>query len=188
MRKLVFSINVSLDGCADHQVALADGELHDFATRLLETQAAVLFGRLTYQLFEGYWPHAGDDPGATQAELDFAATINAKPKFVFSNTLVQAAWEHTTVVRGDALEAIRGLKAQDGGDLALGGIRMIQACLQAGLVDEFWLLVQPRLWGTGRRLFAAGAGLQAYRLVDLATFGSGVAVLHYSVPDSPPRA
>ncbi len=80
-----FSINVSLDGFADHMVALADDELHEFYTdQLNTTKDTALFGRITYQLFEGYWPLAANDPQSTKSEIEFAIKINSMPKIVFS--------------------------------------------------------------------------------------------------------
>ena len=178
MRKLVFSMNVSLDGFADHEVALADDELHDFATRLLDTQDMVLFGRATYQLFESYWPSAPKDPQATKSMIAFARKINAMPKVVFSKTLPGASWNNTKLVRGDAVEELLKLKKEDGKDLAVGGISLIQTFLNRGLIDEYWLLVQPLIWGQGRRLFAGVTGRSEQRLLDVATFKSGVVVLH----------
>ena len=181
MRKLVFSMNVSLDGCADHRVALADDELHDFATRLLETEDMLLFGRGIYQLFVDYWPHARQDPQATTSMLAFADRINAIPKVVFSSTLEKVDWSNTRLVGTDMLAEVKRLKQEAGGRLAVGGLRMIQSCWQAGLIDEYWLLVHPLLWGPGRRLFENVPNAAAGELVDVSTFRSGVAVLHYAI-------
>ncbi len=179
MRKLVFSINVSLDGFADHTVAIADDELHDYATDQLEGQEAVLFGRATYQLFESYWPKAPEDPQSTPSIVHFANAINAKPKIVFSKTLQVASWNNTRLFQGDAVKEIRTLKQESGRSLAVGGIRMIQSCMQSQLVDEFWLLVHPVISGTGRRLFEGRNGPVNHKLLDTTTFKSGVVVLHY---------
>jgi len=181
MRKLVFSMNVSLDGFADHEVALADDELHDFAARLLDTQDMVLFGRVTYQLFESYWPAVPEDPQATKSEVAFARKINAMRKIVFSKTLPGASWNNTKLVKGDAIEEVIRLKKEDGKDLAVGGISLIQSFLNRGLIDEYWLLVQPLIWGKGRRLFDGGTARLDHELVDIKTFKSGVVVLHYSL-------
>ncbi len=79
-------MNLSLDGCADHRVAFADSELHDFATEQLDGLDIAMFGRETYQLMAGYWPHAHEDQEATQSMKDFADKFNAIPKIVFSST------------------------------------------------------------------------------------------------------
>ncbi len=179
MRKLIFSMNISLDGVADHTVAIADDELHEFATHLLETVDTVLFGRVTYQLFESYWPVAHEDPQATRSELAFADRINAIPKVVFSKTLQQAGWNNTQLVKGDAVKEVMKLKQGTGGSLSLGGISLIQTFMKLKLIDEYWLLVQPVIWGKGRRLFEGVSDRLDLKLVDSLTFKSGVVVLHY---------
>ena len=180
MRKLIFSLNISLDGVADHLVAIADDELHDFATHLLETVDTILFGRLTYQLMESYWPVAHQDPQATRSELAFADRINAMPKVVFSNTLQQAGWNNTQLVKGDAVKEVLKMKQGTGGSLSLGGIRLIQTFMKLKLIDEYWLLVHPVIWGAGRRLFEGMSDRIELKLVDSQTFKSGVVVLHYT--------
>jgi len=180
MRKLVFSINISLDGVADHKVAIADDELHDFSTHLMDTVDTVLFGRVTYQLFEGYWPVAYQDPHATKSVLRFADRINAVPKVVFSNTLQAAGWNNTQLVKGDVVKEVQMMKQGTGGHLSAGGISLLQTLLKANLIDEYWLLVQPVIWGKGRRLFEGGYDRTDLKLIDSMTFKSGVVVLHYS--------
>jgi dihydrofolate reductase len=179
MRKLIFSMNISLDGVADHTVAIADDELHNFATRLLESVEAVLFGRVTYQLFESYWPVAHEDPQATKSMLEFAHKINTMPKVVFSKTLQQASWNNTQLVKGDAVKEVLKMKQGTGGSLSLGGISLIQTFMKLKLIDEYWLLVHPVIWGRGRRLFEDGYDRLDLKLVDSQTFKSGVVVLHY---------
>ena len=179
MRKLVFSINVSLDGFADHTVAIADDELHDFFTAQLDTLDAELFGRVTYQLLESYWPVAPMDPAATKSDIEFANKINALPKIVFSNTLQSAGWNNTKLVKGNAVDKIRKLKLGNGKSMSVGGISIAQALMKLSLIDEFWLLIHPVIAGKGRRLFAGGNEKHDLKLVDTCTFRSGVVVLHY---------
>ncbi|HTX91789.1 MAG TPA: dihydrofolate reductase family protein [Anaerolineales bacterium] len=179
MRKLVFTMNVSLDGCADHRVAVADDELHDFSTDFLESVDTILFGRAAYLLLEGYWPVADEDPRATESMLEFARRINAMPKVVFSRTLRNAAWNNTQLVKKDAVETVQRMKREKGGTLSVGGIQLIQTFLNLRMIDEFWLLVQPLVWGEGRRLFDGVDDRLDFKLVDSRTFKSGVVVLHY---------
>ena len=180
MRKLVFTMNVSLDGVADHRVAVADDELHDFFTHWMEDVDTGLFGRATYQLMESYWPVAHEDPDATRSMLAFADRINTMPKVVFSNTLQQAGWNNTRLVKGDAVKEVLKMKQGTGGSLSLGGISLIQTFMKLKLIDEYWLLVHPMIWGAGRRLFDGLSDRLDLKLVDLLTFKSGVVVLHYS--------
>ncbi len=180
MRKLVFSMNVSLDGFADHEVAIADDELHDFATSLLDMEDMILFGRVTYQLFQSYWPHAPEDPNATKSMIEFAHKINAMPKIVFSKTLQGVDWNNTRLVKEDMVGDVMRMKQETGRNLAVGGISLIQTFMKLKLIDEFWLLVQPVIWGRGRRLFEGVTGRLDHKLMDTTTFKSGVVVLHYS--------
>ena len=179
MRKLIFSMNISLDGYADHTVAIADDELHEFASDLLDSVDIILFGRVTYQLMESYWPNARKDPGATKSMIEFADKINAKPKIVFSRTLQKAEWNNTRLVKDNIVEEVVKLKRQRGKNLSIGGIGMCQEFMKLGLIDEYWLLVQPVIIGKGRRLFESLRNRISLKLVDTKTFNSGVVVLHY---------
>ena len=181
MRRLILSINVSLDGFADHTVAVAaDDELHDFFSTLLDTTDIELLGRVTYQLMESYWPRAHEDPNATKGMLDFADKYNAIPKIVFSRTLQRADWNNTRLVKEGMVDEVLKLKKQPGRNISLGGISISQELMKLGLVDEYWLVVQPVLVGKGKRLFDGLKEKVDLELVDTKTFKSGVVVLHYS--------
>ena len=179
MRQLIFSMNISLDGYADHTVAIVDDELHENASDLLDTVDIILFGRVTYQLMESYWPHAHNDPSATKSMIEFADKINAKPKIVFSRTLQKAEWNNTRLVKDHIVEKVVKLKQQPGKNLSLGGISICQEFMRLGMVDEYWLLVQPVIVGKGKRLFERLQNQINLKLVDTKTFNSGVVVLHY---------
>lgn len=180
MRKIVLAINVSLDGFADHTVAVAaDGELHEFFRNLLDETDIAIFGRVTYQLMADYWPHAHEDPKATRGELEFADKFNAIPKIVFSRTLEQADWNNTKLIRDNMVDEVIRLKQEPGRNISIGGISVAQEFMRRGLIDEYWLVVQPVVCGKGRRLFDGLNGEIKLRLVDTKTFKSGVVVLHY---------
>jgi dihydrofolate reductase len=148
MGKLVFEINVSLDGFADHTVAVgADDELHVFFSDLLDETEVALFGRATYQLMESYWPHAHDDPKATKGELEFADKFNAVPKVVFSRTLQEANWNNTRLVKENMIEEVVNLKGQTTKNISLGGISISQEFIRLGMVDEYWIVLHPVLVG-----------------------------------------
>jgi len=173
-------MNLSLDGCADHRVAIADDELHDFASKLLNNVDILLFGRVTYELMESYWPHAHEDPNATASMIRFARKINAMPKIVFSETLKKAEWNNTTLVRNSPVEEVIKLKRESGKALSVGGISICQELMRHRLIDEYWILVQPVIWGKGRRLFdESNEEKTMLKLIDTKTFKSGVVVLHY---------
>lgn len=179
MRKLIFQINVSLDGYADHTVAIADDELHDFSTDLLNTVDTVLFGRVTYQLFESYWPLAPKDPEATKSIVEFANKINAIPKIVFSKTLQNVGWNNTRLVKSNMAEEVLKLKQGTGKNLSVGGLSLAQSLMKLSLIDEYLILVQPVVVGKGRRLFDGVNDRLDLKLSGTKTFRSGVVVLHY---------
>lgn len=104
----------------------------------IQTSDAALLGRVTYQMFAAYWPTQ------TQNEFGVADKLNSQPKFVVSSTLDKAEWNNTTVLKGNVVEEIRRLKQQPGGDIRLSGsATLAQSLMQAGLVDEYWLLCIP---------------------------------------------
>jgi dihydrofolate reductase len=180
MRKLTLSINVSLDGFADHTVAVAaDDELHDFFSGLLDDTDIVLLGRVTYQLMESYWPNAHQDPRATKGELAFADKYNAVPKIVFSRTLQKVEWNNTSVFRDNMVNEVIRLKRGPGKNISVGGISISQELMRCGLIDEYWLVVQPVVVGEGKRLFDGQNERMHLTLVDTKVFKSGAIVLHY---------
>jgi dihydrofolate reductase len=181
LRKLVFAINVTLDGFADHQVMIADDELHEFFTDLLRRSDAALYGRVTYELLADYWPLAPDLPTSTPSEIEFANEVNRIPKVVFSKTLEKAEWNNTRLVKGDAIEEIRKLKAQPGKDLQVGGLSLVSNLTNLNLIDEYWLLVHPIVSGKGRRLFNELHQRVSLKLLETKTLHSGVVALHYQV-------
>jgi dihydrofolate reductase len=180
MRKLILSINVSLDGFADHTVAVvADDELHEFFSDLLDNTDIALFGRVTYQLMASYWPHAHQDPKATRSMLAFADRFNAVSKIVFSRTLQKADWNNSRLVRDNMVEEVIRLKESPGKNISLGGISISQEFMRRGLIDEYWLAVHPVVVGKGKRLFDNLNERINLRLADTKVFKSGVVVLHY---------
>ena len=182
VRKLVFSINVTLDGVADHTVTIVDDELHEFFSGVLDNTGIMLFGRVTYQLMESYWPHAHRDPKATKSILDFADKFNAIPKIVFSRTLQRADWNNTRLIRDNMVEEVIRLKQQSGKDISIGSISIAQGFMRRDLIDEYWLLVHPVVVGRGRRLFDGLRDRVNLKLIDTKTLKSGVVALHYQ-PD-----
>ena len=181
MAKLILSINMSLDGFADHTIfaSTADDELHDFYSGLLDITDIVLFGRTTYQLMEGYWPRAHDDPNATKSTLEFADKYNAISKIVFSRTLQKAEWNNTRLSTANMVDEVAILTQRPGRYISLSGINISQQFMKLGLIDEYWLVVHPIIAGAGKRLFDSTNERIDLRLVDTKVFKSGVAALHY---------
>jgi dihydrofolate reductase len=178
-RKVTFAINVTLDGYTDHTVVIADEEMHDFFTNLMDDVDLLLFGRTTFQMMESYWPTAGDDPDATMSEKNFAKKFNALPKIVFSKTIQKAEWNNSRIMRGNLVEEVLKLKKQPGKDISAGSISIFQELMRHNLIDEYWLVVHPLIWTKGKRLFDNTNDKIDLRLVDTMSFKSGAVVLHY---------
>jgi len=186
MRKIILMMSVSLDGFfegPERQLDwhLVDDELHSHFNEQLSAMGAFLDGRVTYQLMAGFWPTADADPSSTGPMVEFARIWRDMPKIVFSRTLDRADW-NTTIVRDVVVEEILALKAQPGGDLALGGADLAAAFRQHDLIDEYRLYVHPVLIGRGKPLFAASDATTSLRLAETRTFGNGVVLLRYQRP------
>jgi dihydrofolate reductase len=177
MRPLRYSINVTLDGCCDHRVGIADEELHRHAVENLNRADALLFGRVTYEMME-----AAFRPAETGARPDwmepFARTIDAAKKYVVSSTLDRVDW-NAELVRGDLGQAVQQLKRESGKGLLTGGVTLPRALAELGLIDEYEFVVHPRLAGHGPTLFAGLTKLIDLKLVSRLEFGSGAVAMRY---------
>jgi dihydrofolate reductase len=184
MRPLRYSLNVTLDGCYDHQAGIPDEETHRHAMESLAAADALLFGRVTYQMMES----AFRQPGSTgvMAEwmtpwmMPFARTIDAARKYVVSATLAQVDW-NAELLRGDLKTAVQQLKGQPGRGLFVGGVKLAQALTEMGLIDDYEFIVQPRLAGHGPTLFAGLTKYVDLKFVGRKEFKSGVVALRYQL-------
>lgn len=183
-RKVTFAINVTLDGYTDHTVMIADEEIHDFFTNLLDDVDMLLFGRVTYQLMESYWPTAENDPTATVSEKNFAKKFNALPKIVFSQTLQKAEWNNSRIARGNLVEEVMKLKKKPGKNISADSISIFQELMRHNLIDECWLVVHPLICPKGKRLFDGVNNTINLKLVDTKQFASGAVALHYLKRDT----
>jgi dihydrofolate reductase len=180
MRPLRYSINVTLDGCCDHRAMLADEDLHRHAVENLDRADALLFGRVVYQMMEAAWrPPAG--LGARPDWMEpFARTIDAAKKYVVSSTLDRVDW-NAELVRGDLAEAVQRLKREPGKGLFTGGVKLPLALAELGLIDEYELVVHPRIMGHGPTLFAGLSKRVDLKLVSRLELGSGAVAMRYEV-------
>lgn len=179
MRKLVFAINITIDGFADHTEGIADDELHDFFTNFLDTIDITLMGRKTYQLMESYWPKAQEDPNATKSTIDFADKFNAMKKIVFSSTLIEVKWKNSRLASESLLKVVSDLKNQNGKNISAGSLSIANQLFNANLIDEFWFLIHPVVLGKGKKLFDGLDIKNQLRLIDIKKFDSGVVALQY---------
>jgi dihydrofolate reductase len=134
---------------------------------------ALLLGRVTYEGFAKAWPAMQDDAG-------FADKMNSMPKYVVSTSMQTGEWNNTTVIRGDLVDAVRGLKRDVAGDLLVNGSgQLVRSLMQHDLVDEYRLMVFPVVLGAGKRLFAGGDDSRRLRLTETRTAGDTV-ILTYT--------
>ncbi len=181
MQPLKYSINVTLDGCCDHRAGLADQELHRYWAEQISKADALIFGRVTYEMMESAWRLSSS--GELQEWMaewmqPFARTIDAAKKYVVSSTLTNPDW-NAEVINGDIGPAIERLKQTPGNGLFVGGVTLPLALAERGLIDEYEIVVHPRIAGHGPSLLA---GLSKYidlKLVNQREFSSGAVALRY---------
>lgn len=181
MGKLTFSLNVTLDGCVDHLEGVADEETHAFFTDLMDAHGAMLWGRVTYELMEGYWPAVarGEQP-APPAVRAWADKLDAKPKYVVSSTRRDYPWKHSHHLAGDLAAGVQALKAATPGGVLLGSGLLANGLDRLGLIDEYRLLVQPRIAGHGPTLYQAGLpSARCLELVSATPLRCGAVAMHY---------
>ena len=185
MRPLRYSINVTLDGCCDHRVMVADEDLHRHAAEGIAGADALLFGRVTYEMMEAAWrpvAQTGVRPGwMDEWMVPFARTIHAAKKYVVSNSLSRVDW-NAELIRGDQLEkAVRELKAEPGKGLFVGGVTLPLALAELGLIDEYEFVVHPRIAGHGPTLFAGLSKPIDLKLASRLELRSGAVAMRYEL-------
>jgi dihydrofolate reductase len=182
-RKVVASTYVTLDGFIDEpgqwSFPFWSEEAAQFKARELTASDALLLGRITYQGFAAAWP-------TMEGTGDFGEKMNSMPKYVASRTLATATW-NATIIRGEVADEVRRLKAEDGGDLLIGGSgQLIDYLTGHDLIDEYRLMVHPIVLGTGEKRLFAGAPRRTLRLVETVAFPTGVILNTYH--PAPPAA
>ena len=185
MGLLTFGLNLTLDGCVDHREGIADDETHAFFTRLLDESGALLWGRVVYEMMEGYWPAvARGEVDAPPAVRDWAVTLEDKPKYVVSATRTDFPWTNSRRLVGDLGPAVRALKDATPEGVLLGSGTLAAGLERLGLIDEYRFLVHPRVAGHGPTLY--GGGLPDTRRLELLSadaLRNGAVALHYRRAD-----
>jgi len=178
MRKLVYAINTTLDGCCDHTKFGPDEETFEYVTHLMREAGTLVYGRKTYELMVPYWPDAAkEDPSDEFAQaFDAVETI-----VVFSRSLDSSEGEKTRIFRTNLHDEIIKLKQEQGKDIMTGGVTIPLQLAELGLIDEYIFLFHPIVLGEGRRVFE-GIDLQEklqLTLVEAKAFKSGCVALRY---------
>jgi dihydrofolate reductase len=195
MSKVVVFMNLTLDGVMQapgrpDEDRRGEFEHGGWATPYATMEAAeesmaytgaLLLGRRTYEDFYAVWPNRTDNP--------FTAVLNNTQKYVASTTLEEPlSWSNSTLLKGDAAEAVARLKAELGKDLViLGSGELVQSLMRRNLVDEYVLLIHPLVLGSGRRLFTDGGAFAALRLVSTKTTTTGVVIATYQLAEPTTR-
>ncbi len=182
MRKLIYAINLTLDGCCDHTKGVADEHLHNFHLQLIREADTFLYGRKTYELMVPFWPDmAISNSGATKDLNDFAHAFNAVEKIVvFSRTLHSVDDPRTVIVKDNLQEEVWKLKQQKGKNILMGGVDLPSQLMKLGLIDEYIFVIQPLLVGDGRRLLEGYSLQNMLQFVDSKVLNSGSVVLRYT--------
>ena len=180
MGLLTFSLNLTLDGCVDHQEGIADDETHAFFTRLMDEGGAMLWGRVTYEMMESYWPAvARGEVEAPPAMREWAVKLEAKPKYVVSASRHAFPWSNTVRVEGDLHDAVMQLKDKTPRGILVGSPRLSAALEQLGLIDEYRIVIHPVLAGHGPTLFQGLPRVRRLELISTTRLKSGVLTTHY---------
>jgi dihydrofolate reductase len=186
MRKLIFFMHASLDGFVaglkgEMNWIKVDEAIFDFVGTMTNQADAALYGRVTYQMMENYWPKAGEKPGATKHDIEHSKWYNSVYKIVLSKTLKEAGLKNTKVISGNLADNINRIKHQDGKNILIfGSPSASNSLLKEGLIDEFWIFLNPIIVGKGMPLFKDLTDRIKLGLLDTKTFSNGVIALHYS--------
>jgi dihydrofolate reductase len=185
MRNLVLFMHTSLDGFVagpngEMDWIKVEEEIFDFAERRTQAADTAMYGRVTYQMMEGYWPTAADQPNPTRHDIQHSRWYNQVAKVVLSRTMKGTNRINTTIISDRLTDEINKLKHAPGKEIIIfGSPSAAHSLMAAKLIDEFWLFVNPVLIGQGIPLFKGIQEITALALVDSHVFSSGVVCLHY---------
>ncbi len=168
-------MNMTLDGFCDHTAMIADGEIHQHYNELLRNAGTLIYGRITYQLMENYWPLVVKNPTGNKPMDEFAVLIDTISKIVFSRTLKNVDWKNTILKKEVSKDEVLKLKQQAGKNIIVGS----PALAQLDLIDEYQLSVQPIILGSGLSLFKDVKDRVDLKLLKTKTFGCGAVTFYY---------
>lgn len=182
MRRIIVSINVTPDGFCSHESSVADEELLRFVNMLARNSDQILFGRVTYELFESFWPAVLKEQSHGGEMLEFANLIDQVEKVVFTRSTLERPWHNTRTIHVIDEEHILALKNEPGRDiLMLGSPSIVDELTSLKLIDEYYIAIQPILAGKGKRLFEKVRLEEDYVMEYIKTipFSSGANLIHY---------
>ena len=180
MRKIIAAMNMTLDGFCNHTAMIADEEIHEHYNDLLRNAGTLIYGRITYQLMESYWPTVVKNPTGNKPMDDFAVLIDDLPKIVYSRTLKNVVWKNSTLKKEIIREEVLELKQQAGKNIVVGSPSLIVAFTKLNLIDEYQLCVHPVILGNGLTLFKNINDSVNLKLLKTKTFDAGQIILYYA--------
>jgi dihydrofolate reductase len=180
MRKVIAAINMTLDGCCDHDAIIPDEEIHRHYADMIRSADVMLYGRITYQLM-AYWRDVVENPTGNIAIDEFAHIMDKTPKIVFSHTLKSLDWESARLATQTLEQEVRALRQQSGDNVLVGSRSLIIQLMKLGLVDEFQLCIHPVIAGNGLPLFENLNERTILKLTKTKIFSSGAVVMYYRI-------
>jgi dihydrofolate reductase len=187
MRKIISFMHISLDGFVagpngEMNWIKVDEEIFDHVGKRISKTDAALYGRVTYEMMEGYWPAAGDKPDASKHDIDHSKWYNKTHKIVLSKTMKDADLPDTTIISDNLRDRINEIKKQAGSEILLfGSPTATHALIQQNLIDGYWLFVNPVILGQGIPLFTDIKDKIKLKLLTTRQFTTGVTELNYIV-------
>ncbi len=172
-------MNMSLDGYCDHTAMNADEEIHEHYNELLRNADTLIYGRITYQLMESYWPTVVKNPTGQKPMDEFAVLIDNISKIVYSRTLKSVDWKNSTLKKEIVKEEVSELKKEPGKNIIVGSPGLIVAFANLDLIDEYQISVQPTILGSGLTLFKNIMDRIDLKLLKTKTFGCGALTFYY---------
>lgn len=190
LRKLKLQVQISVDGFICGPNGEMDwltwnwgDDIKKFVTALTDSVDTIFLGRKLAEGFIPHWQNVVSDP--SNSEHEFGYEMIDRPKFVFSNTLNKSLWDNTTVVNDDLASEVKKIKAQPGKDIIVyGGANFVSSLIKEGLIDEYYLFVNPAVIGKGKSIFAELNAKQNLTLIEAKAFDCGINLLRYKVTPS----
>jgi len=157
-----------------------DEEMFDFVATMTDKADAALYGRVTYEMMQSYWPKAGEQPNASKHDKEHSAWYNKVSKIVLSKTISEIGLDNTVVISDQLAVNIKKIKKQEGKNILIfGSPTATHSLVSQGLIDEFWIFVNPVLLGQGIPLFKNVNEITKLKLIESKTFSCDVIGLHY---------
>jgi dihydrofolate reductase len=187
MRKIILSLHTSLDGFiagpnGEMDWIKLDDELFDLVGTFTNEADTALYGRVTYEMMESYWPHAADQPNATKHDIEHSSWYNRVNKVVLSKTMKDATIDKTIIISDNVAAEIEKLKNQEGKNILIfGSPSAAHTLMEHNLIDEYWLFVNPILLGEGIPMFSKIKNRVDLEMINVVRFACGITGLNYRV-------